>query len=86
MRLICGTEQDLKLYTIDMLPWRDLNFQGRILLVACIINVVVAVYFASIGDSFAVFSIVMAAWCGMFTYHPKYQQQTAKDINEGREK
>ena len=69
-----------------MLPWRDLNFQGRMLLVACIINVMVAVYFASIGDIFAVFSICMAAWCGLWTYHPRYQHQDAKDINDGREK
>ncbi len=68
-----------------MLPWRDLNFQGRILLIACIINVIMAVFFASKGDSFAIFSIIMAAWCGIFTYHPKYQHQDAKDINEGRE-
>ncbi len=44
-----------------------------------------AVFFASKGDSFAIFSIIMAAWCGIFTYHPKYQHQDAKDINEGRE-
>lgn len=69
-----------------MLPWRDLNFQGRILLIACIINVMIAVFFASKGDNFAIFSIIMAAWCGIWTYHPKYQHQDAKDINEGREK
>lgn len=50
--------------------------------VGCIINLIVAVFLAKEGSYFAIFSIVMAAWCGMWTYHAHYQHRDAKDINE----
>ena len=56
------------------------------LTVCCVINTIFAIYFASNGSYYALFSIFMAAWCGIWTYHPKYQHQDAKDINDGREK
>ncbi len=68
-----------------MSPWRNLNNKGKMLAVACIINVIVAVILARGGSYMAVFSIIMAAWCGLWTYFPHYQHKDATDINEGRE-
>lgn len=68
-----------------MSPWRNLNFSGKLLAAACIINVIVAIIQAKHGSYFAVFSIFIAAWCGMWTYHDKYQHMDSKDINEERE-
>ena len=66
-------------------PWRILNFKGRMMVLACVINLIIAVILAKEGSYVAVFSIVMAAWCGMWTYHAHYQHQDARDINHGRE-
>lgn len=68
-----------------MSPWRNLNFKGKLMSIGCIINVIVAVILAQKGSYMAVFSIVMAAWCGVWTYHPHYQYKDAKDINDGRQ-
>ncbi len=68
-----------------MAPWRNLNFQGRMLVIACIINVILAIILTRQGSMIAVFSMAMAAWCGLWTYHPHYQHKDAKDINDGRE-
>lgn len=67
-------------------PWKNLNFKGHLLTIGCIINLVVAIILAKEGSYMAVFSIVMAAWCGLWTYSPHYQHQDAKDINDGRKK
>lgn len=67
-------------------PWRCLNFNGKILAVACIMNVWCAVYLASRGEWSCLFSVTMAAFCGIATYKRKYQHQDAKDINEERKK
>ncbi len=67
-----------------MAPWRNLNFKGKAMVVGCILNVIAAVIMATEGSWMALFSITMAAWCGMWTYHPHYQHQDAKDINDGR--
>lgn len=66
-------------------PWKNLNLKGKLMLIGCVINLVVAVIIAKEGSYFAIFSACMAAWCGMWTYHPRYQHQDAKDINDGRE-
>lgn len=66
-------------------PWRNLNFKGQLLVIGCIINLIVAIIFAKEGSYMAIFSIVMSAWCGMWTYSSHYQHQDAKDINDGRE-
>tara|TARA_B100000575_G_C22706245_1_gene426342 strand:- start:40 stop:249 length:210 start_codon:yes stop_codon:yes gene_type:complete len=67
-----------------MAPWKNLNFKGKILSISCILNVIASVILAVEGLWLALFSIVMAAWCGMWTYHSQYQHQDAKDINDGR--
>lgn len=69
-----------------MSPWRNLNLQGKLLVIGCIINFIMAVVLAKQGSMMAVFCIVMSAWCGLWTYHPHYQHKDAKDINHGREK
>jgi hypothetical protein len=66
-------------------PWKNLNLRGRMMTIACIINLILAVILAKDGSYIAVFSIVMAGWCGMWTYHTHYQHHDAKDINHGRE-
>ena len=66
-------------------PWKSVNNKGKLLIVGCAINVLVAVMLARSGSYMAIFSIVMAAWCGIWSYHPHYQQQDAKDINDGRQ-
>jgi hypothetical protein len=68
-----------------MAPWRILNFKGKLMVIACIINVVVAVILAREGSLAAILSIITAAWCGMWTYHTHYQHEDAKDINDGRQ-
>ncbi len=50
--------------------------------VGCILNIIAALILANGGSYLAIFSIVMAAWCGTWTYHSHYQHQDAKDINE----
>ena len=67
-----------------MSPWRNLNFKGKVMAIGCVLNAIAAVTLATQGSWLSVFSIVMAAWCGMWTYHPHYQHQDAKDINDGR--
>ena len=56
------------------------------LAVACIINLIIAIYTGMQGSLVAIISVLVAAWCGNWTFHEHYQQQDAKDINEGREK
>ena len=68
-----------------MKPWRVLNTKGKLLAVACCINMWVAVVLATDGKWSCVFSVVVAMICGICTYSKKYQHQTAEDINEGRE-
>lgn len=65
-------------------PWSNLNLKGRLLVIICIINICVAVYIATHGSYLALFSITVAAWCGICTYHPRYQHQDAKDIDARR--
>lgn len=67
-------------------PWRHLNTRGKVLVVACVTNVWVAVYLATEGEWMCLFSACMAAFCGIMTYDRRYQHQDAKDINEGRNK
>jgi len=79
-------EQDWTQNNIKMIaPWHNTNLQGKLMTVGCLLNVFVAVLFATNGSWYSIFSISVAAWCGMWTYHPRYQHQDAKDINEGRE-
>ena len=66
-------------------PWKNTNFKGKVLVIACVINLIVAVTLAKEGSYVAIFSIMMAAWCGLWTYHPHYQHQDAEDINQGRD-
>lgn len=65
-----------------MAPWRDLNTKGKMLFVACLLNMYAAGVTAWAGSWFCVFSVLMAAFCGIMTYSKKYQIQTAEDINE----
>lgn len=66
-------------------PWRNLNNKGKMMAVASVINLIIAIYTGVQGSLVAVFSVLVAAWCGNWTFHEHYQHQDAKDINEGRE-
>lgn len=67
-------------------PWRLLNYKGKMLAVASIINLIIAIYTGMQGSLVAILSVLVAAWCGNWTFHEHYQHQDAKDIYEGREK
>ena len=64
-----------------IMPWGYLNTSGRLLTMACIINIICAVIMAKSGSWLSVYSIVMAAFCGLMTYSKRYQIQDADDIN-----
>jgi hypothetical protein len=65
-----------------MRSWKHLNHKGKILLVCCVINMIVSVVLARAGDWACVFSVSVAAYCGMSTYSKRYQYLDAEDINE----
>ncbi len=67
-----------------MAPWRTLNSRGKLLTICCIINVIVAIQLARVGSYMCIFSILMAAFCGMCTYSPRSQYMDADDINKTR--
>jgi len=67
-------------------PWYNLNFKGKCMTVGCLINLTCAIVMAIEGHNIAIFSIMIAALCGLSTFLPHYQHQDAKDINDGREK
>jgi hypothetical protein len=68
-----------------MKPWCVLNLKGKILVVACCLNLLVAVVLATEGKWSCIFSFIVAMFCGVCTYDKQYQHQDAKDINDGRE-
>lgn len=84
MRWISGIDPGRKSYKHNMAPWRNLNFLGKAFALACILNIICAVVSAKEGSYWAIFSTVMAAYCGLMTYNKRYQYQDARDINDGR--
>jgi len=53
--------------------WFKLNLEGRVLYVACVINLIVAAILASDGQYAAIFSGLMAAFCNICSYNKRYQ-------------
>jgi hypothetical protein len=53
-----------------MSPWEYLNSRGKVLAVCCVINMIVSIVIASSGSYLAVVPCLMAAYCGVMTYHP----------------
>ena len=68
-----------------MARWSSLNSTGKWLWIGCIINLTIAIILATGGSAMALFSMVVAAYCGMVTFHPKYQYQDANDINNDKQ-
>lgn len=64
-----------------MKPWRHLNLQGRVLAMFCVINMIIAVIQVTHGSYASVFSTLMAAFCGVCTYNPRYHLYDADEIN-----
>lgn len=62
--------------------WSNLNTSGRVLFVACVINLWVAITLAWAGNTMCLFSAFMAAFCGLCSYNKKYQQTCSEDIND----
>ncbi len=67
-----------------MAPWRNLNTKGRILIIACLFNMWVAVVLAMDGLWESTFSVFIAAICGILSFKRRYQQLDARDINDRR--
>lgn len=57
-----------------MKSWADLNFTGRLLFICAIINILVTVVFIFDSNGAAIFSILMAMFCGMSTYNSRYSR------------
>ena len=68
-----------------MLPWRELNTKGRMLVIACCLNMYAAVVMAMEGSWWSVFSVCMAMFCGMMTYNTRYRIITAQEMNKTRD-
>lgn len=66
---------------VQVKPWRHLNLQGRVLAVFCVINMLIAVIQVKHGSYASVFSTLMAAFCGVCTYIPRYHKFDAEEIN-----
>jgi len=62
--------------------WSDLNLGGRVLFVACLINLWVAIVLAHAGEWSCIFSAFMAAFCGLCSYNSRYKITRAEDIND----
>jgi len=67
-----------------MLPWKNLNFKGRILAVCVFINMYVSIVYVTTGSYVAILPACMAMLCGISTYNPKYQQLDATDLENNR--
>lgn len=65
-----------------MMSWHRLNTKGKLLYVACLLNMYSAGVTAWKGSWFCVFSVVMAAFCGIMTYQDRFRYYTAQEINE----
>lgn len=56
-----------------MIPWRYLNFSGRVLCIGCVINMYCAISIAVNGSFLALFPGVMSMFCAVMTYSKRYQ-------------
>lgn len=54
-----------------MRAWVNLNLRGRLLLVCSIINIWISIVLALDSNSYWIFSIFMAMFCGLATYDPR---------------
>lgn len=61
-----------------MMPWNDLNTKGRLLLLLCVLNVVIAIFLAEKGSIVCFSSIATAMFCGIATYAPRYRKNKQK--------
>jgi len=58
-----------------MLPWVLLNARGRILLVMCVINVIIAVHLANAGSATCIIPFLVAMFCGICTFSLRNQKE-----------
>ena len=54
-----------------MRPWRDCTILGKCMIVCSIVNVIISIQLALIPSYQAIFSALMAAYCGLMTYSKK---------------
>ena len=57
-----------------MLPWSDLNFNGKCLVLCAVLNIILAVTIARSGSYVALIPALTAMVCGLATYCKKYQK------------
>ena len=65
-------------------PWLNLNLKGKIIAVACFVNIVVAIILAMDGKWSCIFSFSVSMFCAFCTYNDAYQYKDADDINNDR--
>lgn len=63
-------------------PWSNLNLQGRVLVCACVVNLIIAIVLATEGKMMCLFSAAMAVFCGLMSYCSKYQTIDHLNINK----
>lgn len=71
----------------QMAPWSDLNFNGKILAISAILNIIVSIIYAMDGSYVALLPAFAALVSGMATYIPRYQKTYKVKIqNDSKEK
>lgn len=58
-----------------MRRWSQLNSIGKLLWICCVLNVYISAVLAMDGETGAIYSILIAAFCGLSTYRTKYDRQ-----------
>lgn len=57
-----------------MRPWKDLNLQGKLVLLTCVLNACLAVFLATNGGWFSIPILFCAMLGGIATYSQKYNK------------
>ena len=57
-----------------MRPWNSLNSTGKLVLLTCVMNVCLAVFFAVNGSWFSIPTLFCAMLCGIATFSEKYNK------------
>jgi hypothetical protein len=69
-----------------MVPWKNLNLKGKILVACVFMNMYVSIIYATTGSYVALFPALIAMYCGISTYNKRYQYQDAENINNETKK
>ncbi len=61
-----------------IMPWNELNTKGKLLLLLCVLNVILAIFLAKTGSVVCFCSAVTAMFCGIATYAQRYRKNKRK--------